>query len=262
MPKNKEETTGSNHIENLDDYLKPKLPPIPSILDNVLLVFSNSIPIDARKNCKLRNGTAYPADNDEARTTRHLMAFVSERLNYISQLEYALWLNGRLPFITPRELLLWRLRQYIEHIWAYQLPDDDDLALIFNTTKAKAAYLSADFVARFRKALLFPIALRRLYKILRKEDENYTVIDPDFEWKQAIGSTFKVPSGRYVLDANTLIQELRLRSRDYLRDAVLISKEDSFMWVSERVLTLAADNKIMQDILSFYRVPRESGYEG
>jgi hypothetical protein len=244
------------------DFLRLAPPPIPPLLDNVIHVFLNNIPKDALPYCALESGKLFPTGADEFTARHHLMDFVHERLERIARLEYVLWLNGRLPFITPRELLVWRLRQYVEHIWAFQLPDDDDLGMIFNTTRMRAAHLSADFVARFRKALLFPVALRRLYRILREEDENFPVVDREYEFKKAYGSNYKIPSSRYVQDANALIEEYRLRENSYLRDAELISKEDNIMWVNERVIELAHDDLIMQELLELYRIPGESGYEG
>jgi len=40
----------------LDDYLSLAPPDIPNVLDNVVLVFSNNIPEDAKEKCKLNNG--------------------------------------------------------------------------------------------------------------------------------------------------------------------------------------------------------------
>src|SRR5258705_9958560 len=91
-----------------EDFLQLTPPGIPALLDNVVLVFSNNIPEDARIKCMLNSGVAYPATSDESAKRRHLLGFVRERLEMVSRLECALWLNGRLPFITPRELFIWR----------------------------------------------------------------------------------------------------------------------------------------------------------
>lgn len=245
-----------------EDFLQLTPPGIPALLDNVLLVFSNNIPEDARIKCMLNSGVAYPVTGDDSARRYHLLAFVRERLEMVSRLECALWLNGRLPFITPRELFIWRLRQYVEFIWAFQLPDDDDLAMIFNSTRLKAANLTSDFGARFRKALLFPIALRRLYRILRDEDPNYRTVDPQYEYKKALGKTFRIPSSRYVQDANSLIEEYRLRSNDFLRNAALLSREQNIMWVSHRIIDYAKDEKLRTELFELYRIPREGGYLG
>lgn len=259
---NSKEVTENLHTEP-DDFLDLTPPTIPPILDNVLLVFSKSIPEDSKKQCTLiKPKTFYPENGDEADKRRHLLMFVKERLDCIARLEYSFWLNGRLPFITPRELLLWRIRQYIEHIWAFQLPDNEDLSMILNTTKTRAGHIAADFIARFRKALLFPIALRRIYRILREEDEYFPIVDREYEYKKAYGSAFRVPSSRYVQDVNSLIDEFRLREHGFLRDAALVSKEEHILWVGERVIEMAKYDDVREELLQLYKIPRESGYEG
>jgi hypothetical protein len=260
MSKKKEQA--KPQTSNKVDFLSLVPPTAPPVLENVLLTFANNIPDDAKTHCQLGSGTKYPEDKDEMAKRRHLVAFARERLELISRLEFALWLNGRLPFVTPRELLIWRLRQFVEHIWAFQLPADDDLSMIFNTTKLRAANIAADFTARFRKALLFPISLRRLYRILREEDPRHQVVDRDYEYKKAVGCTIRLPSNRYLQDTNSLIEEYRLREGGFLRDAALVIKEENIMWVSERVMTLARDDKIKAELLELYKVPSESGYEG
>jgi hypothetical protein len=251
-------------LETADDFLQLNSPFIPKTLNNVLLVFSNNIPEDARAKCALNSGVAFPVDGDPAEQRVHLLGFVSERLDMVSRRESALWLNGLLPFITPRELFIWRLRQYVEFIWAFQLPDDDDLSMIFNSTRLKAANLTADFTARFRKALLYPIALRRLYRILRGEDPNYGVVAANIEYKKAYGRTFRIPSSRYVQDANALIDEFRLRDAEggYLRDAALVSREQNIMWVSHDIADLANDDELRQELFRLYEIPREGGNLG
>lgn len=261
MAKKQEKVDGKSSDES-EDFLQVIPPEIPAMLDNVLMVFSKNIPDDAKSKCALNDGTEYPEEGDETAKKRHLVNFVRDRLEIIARLEYTLWLNGRLPFITPRELFIWRLRQYVEYVWAFQLPDDDDLGMIFNSTRLRAAQLTSDFTARFRKALLFPIALRRLYRILRNEDEQNVMVDKEIEYRKAFGPTFKVPSNRYVQDTNSLIEEYRLRERGFLRDAGLVSKEENIMWVSHQVIDLAKDDDMRNELFELYKIPREGGYLG
>ena len=246
-----------------ENFLDLRAPSIPRFLDNVLRVFAKGIPEDARAQCSVKaTRRKYPADGSEVAKRAFLVDFVRERLEMVARREYGLWLNGRLPFITPRELLVWRLRQYVEYVWAFQLPDDEDLALIFNTTKLRAGSVASDFIARFRKALLFPIALRRLYRVLRGQDPVYRMTDQDYEHNRAYGSIFLVPSNRYLLDANSLIDEFRAREEGFLREAALISKTENTLWVHNRVLELVQDDDIRDELLRLYKVPREAGYEG
>jgi hypothetical protein len=255
------QTTPAQSVSESDSFPNLSPPAVEDILRNVRLVFAKNIPEDVRQHCTLKTGAQYPETGDEADQKKHLVDFVSERLYVISRFEYVRWLNGRLPFVTPRELLLWRLRQYVEFIWGFQLPDDDDLAMMFNTTKLRAAALTADFSARFRKSLLFPIALRRLYRILRQEDENYEIVDKEIEYKKDLGPTFKVPSSRYVQDANSLIEEYRLRG-DAMRNAALVSREQNIMWVSNRVIQWVSDDDVKTELLNLYQIPKEGGYAG
>jgi|GEM_PF-3535318 len=246
-----------------DEFLRLKPPEVPQMLDNVLLVFTKSIPQDAYPQCEI-DATKMKFDKNASESAKRafLLEFVRERLEMVARQEYGLWLNGRLPFITPRELLVWRLRQYVEYIWAFQLPENDDLSVIFNTTKLRAAGVASDFLARFRKALLFPIALRRLYLILRGQDPVYTMLDKVYEQNKAYGTTFLVPSRRYQEDANALIDEFRLREDVPLKDAQLINKTDNVLWIHKHVLDIVKDDDIYQELLGIYIIPQKAGYEG
>src|SRR5713226_8842848 len=95
------------------EFLGTDPPKTPDLLDNVLLVFAHNITEDAKPYCRLNDGAEYRSDGSEREKMRYLMKFVGERLHLIAQHESVFWLNGRLPFVTPRELLVWRLRQYV-----------------------------------------------------------------------------------------------------------------------------------------------------
>jgi hypothetical protein len=255
------QTTPAKSVNESDGFPNLSPPADEDILRNVRLVFAKNIPEDVRQHCTLKTKAKYPETGDETEQKNHLVEFVSDRLEVISRYEYTRWLNGRLPFVTPRELLIWRLRQYVEYIWGFQLPADDDLAMIFNTTKMRAAALTADFTARFRKSLLFPIALQRLYRILRQGDPNYPMMDHEIEYNKDLGPTFKVPSSRYVQDANTLIEEYRLRG-GVMRNAALVDRDQDIMWVSNRVIEWVSDDDLKSDLLNLYQIPKEGGYAG
>lgn len=246
-----------------EDFIRMTAPDVCAVLDNVLLVFAKSIPEDSRAKCEIaESGETYPADDSEAAKLKFLTRFARERLDMIALREYCLWLNGRLPFITPRELLVWRLRQFVEFIWAFQLPADEDLALIFNSTKVRAAHIASDFTARFRKALLFPIALRRLYRILRGLDPVYGIEREEYEHQRADGTVFRVPSRRYLQDANSLIEEFRMREVGIFRSAALVGDTEDNLWVHDRVVEMVKDDEIRNELFRMYRVPSEAGYEG
>jgi hypothetical protein len=229
--------------------------PVPTgsaFLDNVVTAFVNAIPLASYFSCELRDGIK-PPDGNEHVKRQHLSKFVKERLDDLARREYMQWMNGQLPFISPRELRLWRLQQFAQFLWGWQLPDDDDLALIFNLTKRQASNLAADFAARFRKIALFPVALRRVYEILRAPP---FLPKAELKSQRAIGNVFRVPSRRYIEDTNALINEFRLRNPDrILRDAMRYERDDQAMWVSDEVVQLVADDSLREQIFALYRLP-------
>ena len=221
-------------------------------IDNVLTAFANGIPASSYASCALRDKKA-PPDGSDAVRQAHLVKFVRERLEDLARLEYLLWINGQLPFISPRELMLWRLQQFARYIWAWQLPDDDDLAMIFNLTKRQAGNLVSDFMARFRKTALFPVAIRRVYDVLQGTPELTGV---EVKTQNAIGSVFRVPSRRYIDDTNALISEIRLRRPTrVIRDAIRYERDDQSMWVSDEVLTHISDAGLRSEIFAMYPMP-------
>jgi hypothetical protein len=129
--------------------------------------------------------------------------------------------------------------------------------MIFNTTKQKASNLANDFIARFRKTVLFPVALRRLWDLLTAEP-----MEKGITKNNIAGSFFAVPAARYVDDANLLIAELRMRRKSVLAAASLDPRDRSVMWISDEVLNLLADAKLRREIEDIYPIPESTGYEG
>lgn len=234
----------------------PVVPADAKYMENVLTAFVNGIPQTSYASCTLRDGAGLPSSDDRARK-EHLAKFVGERLEDLARLEYVQWINGQLPFISPRELRLWRLQQFAHYVWAWQLPDDDDLAMIFNLTKRQASNLVADFAARFRKTALFPVAIRRVYEALRGTPVLTAI---EIKGQSAVGSVFRIPSRRYVDDTNALINEFRLRNpRRVLREAARYQRDDQAMWVSDEVLQLVASDDLRDEIFALYPLPGLSG---
>lgn len=229
---------------------------LPKWMQNVIQTFVRGIPSESRARCS--NGTkAFPQNKSEAEQLRHLGEFVENQLTELAVYEYKMWMNGRLPFISPREIQIWRLRQFVELIWFWSLPDDEDIAMIFNTTKQKAANLANDFIARFRKTVLFPIALRRLFDLLTNDP-----IEKDIAKNAIMGSHFQVPFRRYLDDTNLFIAELRQRRRRVLAPASLDPRDPNVMWVSETVIDLVSDPKLREEIEEVYPIPKGAGDEG
>jgi hypothetical protein len=229
---------------------------IPQWMQNVIQTFVRGIPQEERSLC-LNGNKPFPKTKSDAEQLAHLKEFVETRLKRLAEYEYKMWMNGRLPFISPREIQIWRLRQFVEIIWLWNLPDDEDIAMIFNTTKQKAANLANDFIARFRKTVLFPVALRRLFALLTSKP-----IEKEVEKNNFIGSYFRVPSNRYIDDTNLLIAELRQRTRKVLASASSDVRDPSIMWVSNSVLELVAESGLRDAVEEIYPIPEGPGYEG
>ncbi|MBN2545208.1 MAG: hypothetical protein JXB50_05375 [Spirochaetes bacterium] len=218
-------------------------------MNNVIYVFINGIPDDCHQHCIAKG------ENNEIKK-EDLAKFVRERLQVLAEREYKLWINGRMPYITPRELQLWRLRQFVQYIWFWNLPDDNDLAMIFNETKRKASNLINDFIARFRKTLLFPIALRRLYVILKNEPMKKEI--PHKDKSNVNGNIYSIINKRYIHDCNMLIHELRIRleSNQALSDSYFYDPDINQIWVDSSVVEIVCNHdKIIKDIFKTYPKP-------
>src|SRR5262249_14520987 len=158
------------------------------------------------------------------------------------------WINGQQPFVTPRELQLWRLRNYVQYIWFWSLPDDDDLAMIFNLTQRKAANLAADFIARFRKTLIYPVALRRLYYLLNNsEPENPDGKPIPHPKADADGNIYRIPSSRFITVAQYLVEDIRTQlPAKRMANPYLWDKEEYRMWIDLEMLDVVQTNDVLQ----------------
>jgi hypothetical protein len=231
-------------------------PEIPQLMDNVIRTFVRGIPGECYQYCKLVGHEDIDITKMlEDERNKHLGKFVRERLMHLAKFEYVLWINGRLPFVTHRELHLWRLLQFVMFIWCWNLPDDDDVSRIFNLTKRQASSLVNDFIARFRKTLLFPVVLRRLYCLLRATPWMDDVDHPKKKWT---GALFRITSKRYIEDTNTLIDEFRdrINGGPPLPDAYLYDRDENIMWIAYEVLKIVRDNdKIRVELFRMYPLP-------
>ncbi len=229
-------------------------PEVPEYLKQVLGLFVIAIPPDARKLSVLQDKTAFPIHKGHDDQEKFLVLFVSEKLNSIARLEYGNWLNGLMPFVSPREIQIWRLRQFAEYIWDWNLPEDDDLATIFNLTKRQATNLAGDFHAKFRKLYLYPRILRRLLDLIDGNPQRIEIRVGD-----ALGKLYFIPSKRYVYELNVVIGELREKdARRILRAATIYERNDQLMWVSDEVVALLKDPALKQELLKLHPVGAEA----
>jgi hypothetical protein len=228
-------------------------PEIPEYLKQVIGLFVGAIPPDAREKCVLEDQTRFSTAKNSVEKQAFLLKFAQQQLDRISRFEYANWLNGRMPFISPREIQLWRLRQFAEFIWDWNLPDDDDLATIFNLTKRQATNLVGDFHAKFRKLYLYPRILQRLFNLLAQKETRKDVRIGD-----SVGRLYLIPSKRYVNELNTVIGELREREpRRIIRNAVVYERNDQLMWVSEEVISLMNDQHVKEELSKLHPIGGE-----
>ena len=221
------------------------LPSIPDYLSPVLTLLAAAIPREVRPNCLLEDGTQFPVNGKDEIQQAFLLTFVREKLDRVARYEYRHWLNGRMPFVSPRQLQLWRLRQFAEFILDWDLPDDEVLAVVFNLTSRQAGSLVSDFYAKFRKLYVFPRILRRLFALL---DDKPQI--PQTQYQGVIGRVYKIPSKRYLEEMNAVINDLReSHRREILVSAVFFRRNQQLMWLAERVIEIMSD-KTTRDILT------------
>ena len=232
-------------------FLEAQPPDPPVLMNNVVNVFIHGIPPDSFVHC-MGEDKRIPSSREDLH--KALDKFVRQRLNEIALYEYCTWINGQIPFVTPRELELWRLRQFVEFLWFWNLPDDDDLSLIFNSTKRKASNLASDFLARFRKTILFPVAIRRLFEMLYTKPLKENVQHPRKSWN---GCIYRIDYYRYLEHLNALIAEIIEQTRKVLIDACFFDRDESLIWLPTelRDIVLGKDD-LREHLFSLYQLPR------
>jgi hypothetical protein len=233
-----------------DPFLQVDEPITPVLMNNVVNIFIHGIPADSFDQCADGGLSAQVSRED---LHKSLADFVRKRLTKIATYEYGTWINGQIPFVTSRELELWRLRQFVEFMWYWNLPDDDDLALIFNYTKRKASNLASDFLARFRKTILFPVAIRRLYQMLHDEPLKDNESHPRKNWK---GCIYRIEFDRQLEHLNALIAEVSEQSRKILPDACFYDRDEGLIWLPFTLRKLVLEDKALSDkLFKMYPLP-------
>lgn len=212
----------------------------PDLLTQVISLFIEGIPEKSKIKCERiinAKNQSYPEDKAENIKEEFLYEFIKQKIITISNYEYHMWLDGKMPFITFRELQIWRLRQFVEFIWDWNIPEDELIATIFNITKRKASNLINDFQARFGKIYILPRTLIRIIDIFTKS--------PDLEGDQIIplygteiiGNVWIIDNYRIMNDVNIMINELKnITGNMRLAPAMRYRKTDRFMWVSKEVV--------------------------
>jgi hypothetical protein len=228
---------------------QPK-PEVDEYLKQVVALYVEAIPADAREKTFLYDGTPFPQKGTPEEKQKFLCRYVVQQLDRIARFEYSEWLNGKMPFVSPRQMQLWRLRQFAEFIWDWYLPDDEDLATIFNLTKRQAGNLAGDFHAKFRKVFLYPRILRILLKLLDKS-ANKAGQRGVTMYGDSLGSLYQIPSKRYVDELNAVIAEVRdIRPGKILRDATIYRRNNQLMWVDDEVIEMLNDSTITEELVN------------
>jgi hypothetical protein len=236
-------------------FLKMQVPDVPSIMTNVVSVFVQGIPGDSYGDCGVEVGTL-STTTGAAEARQKLAEFVRGRLELLARLEYASWINGQIPFVTSRELQIWRLLQFVTFIWFWDLPDDEILALIFNATRRRASSLASDFEARFRKTVLYPVALRRLYELFSTEPISSDTPHPRHNWE---GCLYRIHSDRYLSYTMTLIDDMREFKQEPLIDAMWYDQDEKLMWLPMEVRKIATtDAELREKLFEMYHLPRDA----
>jgi hypothetical protein len=200
-------------------------------LPQVINMFVEGIPWDSRDGCVLSNGKKLEPDANLQEKHEFLCDFVKEKLTEISFVEYANWLNGQMPFVTFREIQIWRFRQFAEKIWKWNIPEPENIAMIFNLTRTRAVNLISDFRARFCKLFIMPKSLRRIFNIISTKKTSI-----ESKIKEKTGYYYTVPSPSYLNDLNSIIHDLKsLLNVEYFQSSVLYKTNPKLMWIDDEV---------------------------
>jgi hypothetical protein len=225
-------------------------------MHNVLSTFANNIPDNCHPYCVSEKHPTFSIAIQGEQRQVFLRDFVEERIGKLADLEYRGWINGQQPFVTPRELQIWRLRQFVQYIWFWNLPDDDDLAMIFNLTKRRASNLASDFIARFRKTSIYPVALRRLYHLINTAPPVYD--KPQKHPKRnANGFIYRIPARRMLDAAQNLVEDIRSELPNKKMDAPYLWDRDlNYMWMDvEAVDVIKTNDELRQRLYAMYKIP-------
>ena len=226
-------------------------------MHNVLLTFAAAIPENCYRYCtseKHPKFTGLPQGDD---LTLYLRDFVEERLNQLADYEYREWMNGRQPFVTPRELQIWRLRQFVQYVWFWNVPDENALAMIFDLTKRRAQSLASDFMARFRKTIVYPVVLRRLYYLINTEKPTLPKLQPHPK-NNAEGWVYRVPALRFIDAAQSLAEDLRAEVHGTpISSPFAWDDEFKEMWVDKEMVDIMTTNeKVRLRLYDIYPLPK------
>ncbi|HEX6083491.1 MAG TPA: hypothetical protein VF266_03135 [Thermoanaerobaculia bacterium] len=235
--------------------------PVPDRTDllymhNVLLTFVSAIPQYCYRYCTSAKHPRFTGLLQGDELQAYLRDYVEERLGQLADYEYREWMNGRQPFITPRELQIWRLRQFVQYIWFWNLPDENALAMIFNLTKRRAQALGTDFIARFRKTIVYPVALRRLYHLINTAKPSMPALQAHPR-TPAEGYVYRVPARRFVEAAQSLAEDLRAEIPDMpITPPYLWDEDFNEMWVDKTMVDIMTTNeKVRKRLYDVYPLP-------
>ncbi|MCP3415731.1 hypothetical protein NLM16_16655 [Bradyrhizobium brasilense] len=230
-------------------------------LESVLSIFADHILTEDYENCVVYDGaggkTPFPDGADRTQQRDHLRRYVDGRLRRIAMFEYSQWINGRMPFVTVRDLQLWRLHQFCQYIWKWNLPEEEHIATIFNLTRRRANSLVSDFVARFRKLYLYPLIIRSLFRFLRK---NY---NPDVKPEESFnhkGRRFRVTEGRHIEEMDAILKDPTVREKiggDHI--VFTFPEDDRMFFLREETIKALLDDKIgvEAELSKLYKLPSE-----